>query len=554
MTARVRHLVSVTGVAVFITLIARPWSGLDTPDSSFYTSLALYGDEVTDRAPFDSYYWTRLGYIGPLRLLTTIGGVFGTPELGFYLYRFLLIFVLVGSIYAILHKLTRSSQSTLIFVTTSVSLSSVILSYFGNPYLTGFILAATTASIATAVYAQTTHISRFNMVFTIAGGVIIGWSAQVNPAGALLVGTLWVAVSIFMRAKFPHYVVAGIAAILTFLFFIALGRFLFPELNWFETFNATREMNLSNFASNTPVWLTDISLLAPLAVVLIAIKSWWVNRDNLSIRLALVISSVSASFLLVFSPLMGGIAMEAPMYQSMLWPPAMIAMALIFSERVHIENMESKVFAILGIAVVITAGFMQPTLTFAVGCAIAVGTVALSVLVNRNAVANILIFVAILASFQLLQNSRGDLGLYYLSPYSWAFQSNPIEQKITTAIEVQDWLLANTTDQDQILTWVDGDWVNGDRELYVVAAMQLWGENRLTLEPTIDEYAKAILERTDPSVIALYGRDDAAVGEMWESIPGAGPLNCHEFGWPKANNTAFPAESGVACLTRLDLP
>ncbi len=93
----------------------------------------------------------------------------------------------------------------------------------------------------------------------------------------------------------------------------------------------------------------------------------------------------------------------------------------------------------------------------------------------------------LLGAAQLLQNSRGDLGLYYLSPYSWAFTANPIADRIGTAVEVQEWLLAQTTREDQILSWVDGQWVDGDRELYVVAGMQLWGENRVTLEPTMTD-------------------------------------------------------------------
>jgi len=90
--------------------------------------------------------------------------------------------------------------------------------------------------------------------------------------------------------------------------------------------------------------------------------------------------------------------------------------------------------------------------------------------------------------------------------------------------------------------------------LYAVAAMQLWGENRFTLEPTVDDYAKAILQRSDPSVIALYGRDRQGINTMWESIPDAGELTCTEFDWPMTSNTKFPADSGVACLTRLHLP
>ncbi len=545
-STRTKHAISISAITIFIALAARQWTGLDTPDSSFYTSLAIFGDQVTDRAPFDSYYWIRLGYITPLRSLYAITN----PEIGFFIFRFMLIAVLVTSVYLILNKLTKTNFPTRIFLTTAVAGSSVILSYLGNPYLTGFILAATTAAIATALHARTKR----QLAIAILGGVIIGWSAQVNPAGAILVATLWVAVSIFTKRRISYYLTAALAATVTFLAFIAIGTLIFPGLNWFETFNATRGMNLGDFASKDPVWLQDISLLVPLAVLLITIKTWWSERTNDAYRLALVISSVSVTFMLVFSPLMGGIALEAPMYQSMLWPPAMIATALVFAPRIDLVSRKQLIIAGLGLLIIVVAGATQPTLTFGAGIVIALGAAALALIpkARETSLAALIVFIAILSTFQLLQNSRGDLGLYYLSPYSWAFAPNPIGAKINTAISVQEWLLANTTDQDQILTWVDGDWVNGDRELYVVAAMQLWGENRFTLEPTVDDYARAILERTSPTVIALYGPNQQGIDIMHQSIPNAGPLECIDFDWPVASNTEFPTDSGVACLTRLD--
>jgi len=537
-----KHAVSIAAVTIFLALAARTWTGLDTPDSSFYTSLSIFGDQITDRAPFDSYYWTRLGYIAPLHALYSIV----SPDIGFFLYRLVLLAVTVTSIYAIVNKLTKTNFTSRIFVTTMVASSTVILSYLGNPYLTGFILAATAAAIALALHNTLTA--------TIAGGMVVGWGAQVNPAGAILVGTLWLAVSLFMEKNFSHYLQAGIAAAITFALFIGIGTQIFSGLNWFDTFNSTREMNLSDFASIDLVWLRDISLLVPFAVLLITITAWWRDKSNDPYRLALVLSSVSVTFMLVFSPLMGGIALEAPMYQSMLWPPAMIAFALVFSQRISLDSPRTKAMAVAGIAVILATGFTQPTLAFANGIPIAIGAVALSLMGINKSVSSVIVFVVVASTFQLLQNSRTDLGLYYLSPYSWAFASNTIEEKITTAIDVQQWLLGSTTNQDQILTWVDGSWTQGDRELYAVAAMQLWGENRLTLEPTVDDYARAILERTNPTVIALYGPDQLGINTMHASIPNSGPLTCTEFTWPTASNTGFPTEFGVACLTRLSLP
>lgn len=152
------HAISIAAITIFLALAARTWTGLGTPDSSFYTSLAIFGDQITDRALFDSYYWTRLGYIAPLHALYSIA----SPDIGFFLYRLVLVAVTVTGIYVILLKITKTNFTTRIFLTTAAASSTVILSYLGNPYLTGFILAATTAGIALALHNTLTA--------TIAGG------------------------------------------------------------------------------------------------------------------------------------------------------------------------------------------------------------------------------------------------------------------------------------------------------------------------------------------------------------------------------------------------
>lgn len=539
-----RDLGVIAGISIFVFFAARMWTGLDTPDSSFYTSLALFGDQITDRAPFDSYYWTRLGYIAPVMVLTSLT----TPDIGYAIYRFALIAVIVASIYSILRRFAPSTRTlTRAYLTTAAATSSVILSYLGNPYLTGFILAATCAVIALVA---TRHIG-----LVILAGAIVGWSAQVNPAGSLLVATLFVATALFHQQRFRVYVYSAVAAVAVFLGFIGIGMFIFPGLSWWETFNATREMSLSDFASTSLVWLTDISLLVPLAVLILSIALWWTDRTNNAYRFAFVISSVSLGFFLVFSPLMGGIALEAPMYQAMLWPPAMIAGTLLFST---LRVQQWWLYA-LSAMVIICAGLLQPTLVFGFGVVIAIGMILAGVISSqRTTVMGLVAVTAFFASAQLVQNSRTDLGLYYLSPYSWAFAPNPIAEKVNTAIDVQEWLLANTTNQDQILTWVDGSWTEGDRELYAVAAMQLWGENRLTLEPTVDEYARTIVDQVKPTVIALYGRDQDSITTMLESLNEnnmpAGAPQCTDFSWPTASNSAFPTDAGIACISRLDLP
>jgi hypothetical protein len=96
--------------------------------------------------------------------------------------------------------------------------------------------------------------------------------------------------------------------------------------------------------------------------------------------------------------------------------------------------------------------------------------------------------------------------------------------------------------------------VAGDRELYVVAAMQLWGENRVTLEPTLTPEDVARLETIQPTVLAMYGQSMDAVLRFWSSIPAeTRPTvpECYDFAWPPDPSSDFTVTEGHACLTEL---
>jgi len=556
MPARVRRaewLVPL-GLTLVITAVSRPWAGLDTPDSSFYASLSLFGSEVTDRAPFDSYYWTRLGYIAPVGLLTGLFGAFP----GFLAYKTLLTLVISVSTYAVVRRWVGLWLAA--WLVMGVVSSSVVLSYLGNSYLTGSVLAGTAALIALGSGRSAVRASSL-----LAGGVM-GWLVMVNPVGALLGGTLWLALVIYgargrWRELLERLGLAAASAVGIFGAFLIVGRLLFPTLDWFGTFLATQEITLSNFASDSAVWLGDISLLVPAGVLVIAIANWWGARSSVPAQQALLISSTSLGFMLVFNPMMGGIALEAPMYQAMLWPPALIAVTLVAASRMTDERVSMRlplVVAALGVVAIIAAGFVDPDLELAVGLGLMIVLVGVVVFSPRMVMATVITVSTFFAGAQLLQNSREDLGLYYLSPYHWAYAANPIETKMRIAGNVQEWLLANTTSSDRILVWVDGAWTEGDRELFVAAGMQLWGENRITLEPTLsDEFGFNSLETVRPTVLALYGRSIDAVMKFWESIPreiNPSAPECIDYSWPVDLNSDFPTEQGFTCLTRLSWP
>ena len=116
----------VIALSLLIAVVAQRWAGLDTPDSSFYASLSLFGDQITDRAPITSYFWTRLGVIGPVQVLTTALGTW----LGFAAWRYLLILIIVASTYYLVKRFTNRVSA--IWLTALIVSSTVPLSYLGQ--------------------------------------------------------------------------------------------------------------------------------------------------------------------------------------------------------------------------------------------------------------------------------------------------------------------------------------------------------------------------------------------------------------------------------------
>ena len=551
----------VVAISAALTLGAQRWAGLDTPDSSFYASLSLFGDEITDRAPFPSYFWTRIGVIAPMRVLTSALG----PWAGFAVYRAALILVLIAATWIVVRR--SSGRMTAVVVSATIGTSSVVLSYLGNTYLTGTVLAGTAALIACALSSRWWS--------ALPAGALLAWLVMANPPGALLAGTLWLAVRIWLRrvdgmragAFAGHLALTAVTFVASFGGFLLVGRAIFPKMDWFGSYLAAQQITLSNFASTSPVWLGDVSLLVPAAVLIVAIKTWWMSRGaraHEAASLGLVISVTSIAFMLVFNPLMGGIALEAPMYQAMLWPPALIALGCCATCWLPKGRWSAPQVAVaaFGITAVVACGFIAPGLSLPIGAVLALVLLAALVFAlrwqPRRTIPALAAWLALLAGMQLLQNSRGDIGLYFLSPYAWAYRGNPVSAKVHEAVNAQMWLLDRTSRSDRILVWVDGPWTRGDRELYVAAGMQLWGENRVTLEPTLsDDYGLERLRTVRPTVIAMYGKSMDAVETFWTSLPAVNQPTrpeCYDFPWPADPSSDFPTTAGHACLTRLSWP
>ncbi len=541
---------SVTGITLVTAAVSQRWASL-LLDAMFYASESVFGSAVTDRAVETSYYWTRLGYIVPVRALTTALGTWA----GFEAFRILLIAGLAAGLFAVARTFTRRLPA--IAIVTPLTMSSVVLTFVGTSYLTGAVLAGTAVVIALGL--------RRGLWPHVAAGAVLGWLAMVNPPGLLLAATCWVAVRIHGRIDVRRTALAVASAAAVFVAFLGLGRVVFPALDWFDTYLTwNAKLNYADFASHDPVWLHDISLLVPLIALVLAVGAWINDRTQRSSQLAVIVSLSSIGFMLAFSPLMGGIALEAPMYQAMLWPPALVSICLVVAGRTADRAFRPVPVIVAGTAataLVVVSGHFTGIVPGGWGVVLAVAACAVgivSVWVMRRlggtaaVVTAVVALALVLSSAQVLQNSRRTIGLYPTTPYSYAFVPNPSSEKMHVAVNAQQWLLDHTTDADSILNWVGGDWVGGDRELYMVAAMQLWGENRVTLEPTLTADDTARLESLRPSVIQMVAPTTDQILAFWRSLPtSTHPTapECYDFSWPMPDLT-----TGHSCLTRLTWP
>jgi len=531
----------ITAITLVIGLIAQQWTGLDTPDSSFYFSLANFGSEVTDRAPIDSYYWTRLGVIAPTYALTQVFG----PWIGYFIWRFLLLATIIAAIFVATRKL-NATRNTSALLAGSLATSTVILSYLGNPYVTATALAAIAITTTSALFTSKKA--------TITSGAALGWLAMINPYAALLAGSIWLGITIQhhfanrpstkITQLITRLTITATSAAITFGAFLLIGTQLFPGMNWFKTYiEWNAKLDYGDFASKSPIWLTDPALLVPAAMLVVIAIQWWRFKTPAT-QVALTISLTTLGFALAFLPAMASITLEATIYNSMLWIPASIALAITFAERI----MASIWITPIAIAILIAAGFQAIDFNGYIAVAVAIITTAFLSTTKSN-VLLIAALILFLSATQLIHNSRDQIGLYYSSPFAWAYQSNPIKLKLANSLKAQQWLINNTKPTDQILTYVDGNWLDGDRDLYVAAAMQFWGENRSGIDTTIRPEDLKRITATKPTMLALYGTNRINLQEYTRYLPqeiNLGPLTCTDFDWPTSR------EGASLCLSRVD--
>ena len=551
----------VLAISVFAAFLSgsRAWAGFNSPDSEFYASLALFGSDVTDRSVDPAYTWTRLGYIAPVRLLVTVLG----PWAGFAAWRFVLIVIIVASLYAIVRM--TSTRELAVMVAAVAALNTMVLSYVGNPYLTGSILAALTLLLALGVWGSLAGPER-DWLPSALSGAVGGWLVMLNPYALLLGLTMWIAlreVGLFTgsanrwRMLVRDTSAAAVGFAVAFVAFLAAGLVIFPGRNWIQTYLTwNSQLDYASFVGDPDVWQRDVALLVPVGALLITIIAVVATRARATAMAGLAVAAANIAFTWVYLLIVPGPWLEAPHYVAKLWAGALVAVALAFAALLDRRRLgwPGWVTAAAALPLVLWAGRWETTITTAQGllvlAAVLVAVAAAALLQRRGpAVLGAVVLVAALGgtavAAQVLQNGRGWLGIYGQYPFRAAYVDFSGEQIMQAKITAEEWVLAHTSATDTV-----GIWTDPERMMSSVAAMQLWGKyNNVSGGPALTRDEAKQLDETRPTAIAMYAPTREQVDAFWASIPpNARPSE------PACTTVAYPGigvPAAYVCVTNL---
>ncbi|MDO8733403.1 MAG: hypothetical protein Q7L55_12675 [Actinomycetota bacterium] len=534
---------------------AQWWAGMNSPDSQFSASIAIFGDQINERSIDPSYYWTRLGYLAPVNLLTA---VFGTWN-GFAIWRGLLVLLIVISVYWIARQIGSRALATAL--TLFIGLNTMVLAYLGNPYATGTAMAASLTLFALAIaHMQRNPQSRRShlLILGCGAGCIMAWLVMLNPYNAFLAGCTWLGLRIvggWISRPAVREILSELAALLlgfafVFISFLAWGLLLFPGRNWIETYRSwNARLDYSSFISDTTIWLHDLAALVVLLSFLVSVVAVVFVRNRWSAS-ALVTSSITIAFTLLYMQVIPGPWIEAPHYAAMCWPGALLSIVLAIGAIAEGREASSLLWLSVPVLVVamVWAGRSSALPSMTQGILMGIACVVLMLLTTLTrfwshpflawiVLAATVIVIGVCA--QLLQNGRGNLGIYSQYPMNSAYVDYQAEALMRSNVEAEQFVLAHTSADDRVAIWTDPA-----RLTATVAAMQLWGAyNNAPGEASLDQAGQRALRDLNPTVIALYAPSRAQIDQYFDSIPAwftPTPLECTSvpylgIGSPDAN-------------------
>ena len=542
---------------------------LHTPDSEFYLSLGAFSDDVTDRAPTDLYYWTKLGIILPARFLAYVLNASAALDA----FHFLLLALVVGASY----RAARIGfpRSMACVAALFISLNTVFLGFLGDPYATGAAMTGLTVLYSCAlVWLLERDAGGWGAPAVL--GCVCAWLVMVNPYAALLggVGLLGlVLANLPVVARVPRLGLIASAAALVVSFavsmaaFLALGGMMFPGLEWFETLRSfSSSADPSVWAEDDWTWLaTETSLLVPTVAAMVALVALWRDPRSALARSGAALAGLVPLFALGFKLETGSNVLETSMYSALLWPSALLGVVAGIASLTSGWRSSSLGYLLIvlcpaawmfagrwsGTATPTTAGVITGGVCLIVGVTMISsgdrGAGQPHMTPSTGAATLGLIPLLVLGVlFQFLQNGR-PVYLESIHPrveYEAAYNENSSGATVERDLAVQSWLIEQTRSSDRVLVWAEWPFITA-------AAMQLWGPNSAgSAETGLGEAGLAAVQQVKPTIFVTYSgamsRADAITDELasqWE----VSDRQCRDFSEPGLPEL-------VVCINRLGEP
>jgi hypothetical protein len=514
---KLSDVVAVLGTTLFVSFFsgANKFTGLYTPDSEFYASLGAFGNEVTDRAPFPAYYWTRLTLTGPLGVLNSLFD----PETSWALYRSTLIGLFVTCFYILLRRfdVDRSLAAGLSAV---FSLNSVILYFVGDPYVTGTVMALTMCLLTIVSGIETAH-NRWHLRGLACGGIASAIFVT-NPNGFIIaslasLGFLTgdvLSKKISLRKIMELLCLSAVGFVAFFGLVLTANQLWFPDLNWIETVRYYSAILKGSHYASQDVWLwlkSETSLIVVFLVLLFLGLNLFKRRLSWGAATPLLVAGLACLYPLVLVMLNPTPALEASFYSAMLWPPTLIAFLSSGSEDVSrltpTQVTKSLIFTLIAVLTLIVIGHTQSILPVTNVLVIApVTAVAMAlwimVRVGGRPGQTFMFSLIMLVVFQVLQNARpATEGVIQRNSYSLAFRQSAAEDQVLQGLEAENWLLTQTSPTEKVQVYAEGG-----TGTVSPSAFQLWGPNAVGTDPEVTEYTRANLQNVRPSAVVTYFR------------------------------------------------
>jgi hypothetical protein len=509
-----------------------------TPDSQFYLSLSIYADEVTSRAPWPAYFWTKTSLIAPAHFFSSIFGILN----GFKFFQLFLLAILAISVGNFIYQKYQDNFIGLV-ITSVIVFNSVVITFLGGTYSTiiGIILLIIIqVEIVRFIDIKNTQSSKA-IIGAILGG-ILSTLLFANPSyfimGALLILAFVLWVVIFSREKFMNSLkmlgVLVLSFILSFYIWIQISSRLFPQRDWLDTviFYA-KILNPRDYTSpnQIAIFQSNPSLYFILGVQVVAFFVMFLGPKKVGAPLSVstFFLTLSNSYFIYSTFIVGSNALEVDFYNALLWAPSLFFMGVYLAEILQISkgsftlllSLPLTYFAGVALSGITQKIFLQGLLLVSV----AVGIFSLFKIsyIRRNPRPIFIIPIVIIITFvpQILQGSN-------LYPYGIAYSSYDLKKYFVEFESAEKFIVDSSKPGDRVMVWVEPN-----TDLVTFASGQLWGPNSVTHDFVLSDFDKNNLNASQPTLIASYFVNNDSLIRLKASIASAGwnlgVDNCSKF-------------------------